>query len=592
MFVSADNETGHPDYYWYDTPTCTPYANCNDWNSTIGNTEVVTYQGRQWYNLTQANDIMQNGNVIPPDTTTTSYSFKKVFSSTSALNYFDLVDYTNSDNYIRSFKDKAGGGAGLWARVRYSGAETTNSVAQNYVVGNIYEFCYEISSTETKVYMNGSLNLTVTKALNFENYSILRFWDTAIGSLVGDIRVWSGNCSQEPTAVDTMPHLTLLSQNNTITNSSQIDYLVYDNDNATLICDLFVDGSKTLTNSSVLNNTQSKFNPSISFGTHTYYINCTDGTSIDVSQTQYITYIQGYMQYQETADQFGDCNARWLPAYPCTLINDGDYTTQAVFDGTGGQSGFAYANYTKPTGAVRNTSFWQVKDQNTTGNTVNLTIPQACWDAYPNMLRFQIVNTDALAGTTQWVCHNGAGFAVSMRLASGALIHQPFEEAMHWHILPCTPDWVCAGYGACNISDLAPCNSTTDNNACGQAYTGNFSEFTPQSCDYCDDDTSLVVGVCDSITDTQTLTYTDANWNICCNITQIGATDCALDTLQNSSVVVDSQVCSIWDYEESDLSPSVLDALVKFLIILGISAIPAILVLIIGWAYFTITGKK
>ena len=48
---------------------------------------------------------------------------------------------------------------------------------------------------------------------------------------------------------------------------------------------------------------------------------------------------------------------------------------------------------------------------------------------------------------------------------------------------PCTPDWSCSGYGSCNISDLSPCNDTIDNNNCSVAYSGNYSEFTPQPCD-------------------------------------------------------------------------------------------------------------
>jgi hypothetical protein len=56
---------------------------------------------------------------------------------------------------------------------------------------------------------------------------------------------------------------------------------------------------------------------------------------------------------------------------------------------------------------------------------------------------------------------------------------------------PCTPDWSCDGYTTptCLINDTstAACNSTTDNNACGTSYTGNYTEFENQTgvCDYC-----------------------------------------------------------------------------------------------------------
>jgi hypothetical protein len=48
--------------------------------------------------------------------------------------------------------------------------------------------------------------------------------------------------------------------------------------------------------------------------------------------------------------------------------------------------------------------------------------------------------------------------------------------------LPCTPNWSCTGYGLCNISNLRPCTSVTDLNVCGEAYGGDYSEFTPQAC--------------------------------------------------------------------------------------------------------------
>jgi hypothetical protein len=54
--------------------------------------------------------------------------------------------------------------------------------------------------------------------------------------------------------------------------------------------------------------------------------------------------------------------------------------------------------------------------------------------------------------------------------------------------LNCTPDWICSGYGACNSSDLQPCNAVTDLNTCGESYTGDYSEFTPQACDFCTPD--------------------------------------------------------------------------------------------------------
>lgn len=52
----------------------------------------------------------------------------------------------------------------------------------------------------------------------------------------------------------------------------------------------------------------------------------------------------------------------------------------------------------------------------------------------------------------------------------------------------CVPDWNCNLYGDCNVSDLRPCIDAVDNHSCGYSYTGNYTEFTPQACDYCTPD--------------------------------------------------------------------------------------------------------
>lgn len=48
----------------------------------------------------------------------------------------------------------------------------------------------------------------------------------------------------------------------------------------------------------------------------------------------------------------------------------------------------------------------------------------------------------------------------------------------------CVADWVCNGYTGCYESGLQYCNSVADLSSCGESYTGDYSEFTPQSCSY------------------------------------------------------------------------------------------------------------
>ena len=50
---------------------------------------------------------------------------------------------------------------------------------------------------------------------------------------------------------------------------------------------------------------------------------------------------------------------------------------------------------------------------------------------------------------------------------------------------PCTPDWSCVGYQECvSPATEAMCNNVTDINACGDIYSGNYSEFNTSECSY------------------------------------------------------------------------------------------------------------
>lgn len=46
----------------------------------------------------------------------------------------------------------------------------------------------------------------------------------------------------------------------------------------------------------------------------------------------------------------------------------------------------------------------------------------------------------------------------------------------------CYPNWTCGGYAACLPNSTQYCNVAVDNNSCGDSYTGDYSEFLPQSC--------------------------------------------------------------------------------------------------------------
>lgn len=45
----------------------------------------------------------------------------------------------------------------------------------------------------------------------------------------------------------------------------------------------------------------------------------------------------------------------------------------------------------------------------------------------------------------------------------------------------CTPDWHCTSYTTC-VNSTQYCDAVSDHNTCNTPYTGNYSEFSPQSC--------------------------------------------------------------------------------------------------------------
>jgi len=98
------------------------------------------------------------------------------------------------------------------------------------------------------------------------------------------------------------------------------------------------------------------------------------------------------------------------------------------------------------------------------------------------------------------------------------------------HFSICVPDWVCVNYSVCNTSDLQQCNGVFDNNLCNFSYTGDFSEFAPQSCNYCSEDiVKQYTSNCtwNGIEFTRSYIWADNNYYSCCVLTNITA-DCSI----------------------------------------------------------------
>jgi len=152
----------------------------------------------------------------------------------------------------------------------------------------------------------------------------------------------------------------------------------------------------------------------------------------------------------------------------------------------------------------------------------------------------------------------------------------------------CTPDWTCAGYDFCGVTDEAFCNSSIDLNSCNESYTGNYSEFVSQPCDYCSSNLFLLnTSVC--MIGFQYVYYEDLNYETCCNLTQLPS-DCPFGNFSMDSWLVS---CGNFEaeYNEEDISGIIIDIIVKILLTLSIFIGLIIFILFGKWAYNKVTEK-
>jgi hypothetical protein len=146
----------------------------------------------------------------------------------------------------------------------------------------------------------------------------------------------------------------------------------------------------------------------------------------------------------------------------------------------------------------------------------------------------------------------------------------------------CTPDWDCSGYAACNKSDLAACNAVTDDNNCSIAYGGDYSEFSPQPCNYCSRNINTLsqAGCVGGIS---TVCYNDSNFYTCCNVTSIPG-DCYNNQIQTGPTVCVNSSCGGY-YSADDITAASFDLMGSFVIAI-IVFIPLIVLVLLGiWGY-------
>jgi len=162
------------------------------------------------------------------------------------------------------------------------------------------------------------------------------------------------------------------------------------------------------------------------------------------------------------------------------------------------------------------------------------------------------------------------------------------EENITFQINNCVPDWVCIDYDTCNTTDQARCVMVQDNNYCGLGFGTlgeTFDDYEPLSCNYCSHNI-IQLNITECVGGNQTAFYEDLNFTTCCDVTQIGA-DCYNGIVQNVSIYQVEASCSIFDYDENDISPALINIIAGAILFIG-----SIIVLIVFFTLVLIGSNK
>lgn len=132
-------------------------------------------------------------------------------------------------------------------------------------------------------------------------------------------------------------------------------------------------------------------------------------------------YVENYSAVNHTGS--------WTPAV--TNVYDGDWGTSAYRSTVGGGD-FVYGNYTKEDNFVMPV-LWQVKDIH---GTVNLTLPQSCWDAHEDVIEVYAYNLrQGAARYAAWGCMNETGWD-QLRFNLGVGQGELYEDGMFFSTRP------------------------------------------------------------------------------------------------------------------------------------------------------------
>lgn len=323
-------------------------------------------------------------------------------------------------------------------RFTFYGNGTNITTLNDYDYGNWYYLAVVSNSTYAKIYVNGILdNSGDTNKVNLFSKEVMSIGQSittggghGFNGTIDEVKVYSREMTADEINKSYYSNLYqddadswILSINQTglVTGESYTYY--------SKVCDLAGNCNNTETRTITKGEGEAPDTTSPYF---TYIDNVTieDGESVGVDFNA-----SGELDlcYQETANISTDCGGLETGVYTHSdyIVNfenalDGNWDTYA--SGTGGQLGWYYVNYSKPSNAL-SSSLWEIKDNQ---GRVNLSIDEYCW----NMDKLQFAVSVSNGAHVEWYCRNETGWK-QLRLLSFS--YYIYEEQMIWN----TTDFDC-----------------------------------------------------------------------------------------------------------------------------------------------------
>jgi hypothetical protein len=198
------------------------------------------------------------------------------------------------------------------------------------------------------------------------------------------------------------------------TQNITFNFTATDADNTTLICSIYLDGSLNQTNSSAQNNTVTYFYiTGISYGSHNWHINCTDGSSYNVSETRYFTIadtINPAIQFVSPTTATGNYSQSWISANVTASDANLDAITINLYNSVGAlinsQSSGISPFYYNFTGLADGTYYLNATANDTYTNTNHTETRMIILDTTPPAIQFVLPTTASGNYSQSWIAAN------------------------------------------------------------------------------------------------------------------------------------------------------------------------------------------